>query len=159
MNNIIEYVAPASDAHFIVLTVFFALLAAVFWAQGFILLGKNKERHAWGHLLCALSLLLVISIPFLALQWSDARRSGLNKMQAQTTELYPSITEEQAKALWRYVSTDRPEGDFAVIRTMSLPPEGDAAGFTRREVSLVWNGKGYVLAQSVDGEKFEPLER
>lgn len=90
---------------------------------------------------------------------TDEYWSGSREMKQQAVELYPSLSERQVGALFAGYATERPDGNFEVVNTISLPPEGDADGYTERSVSLVWNGKGYIIAQSVDGESFTPLSR
>lgn len=140
-----------------------ALIASV-GLSGFLLLAgelmftvHGKSRAAFTF--AVLGIIVLVGSVIASAAWMGYRGEASRQAQERTVELYPSISKEQARDLWLDVSTEGFEDDFRVLRTVPLPPEGNAAGFTKREISLVWNGEGYVLAQSVDGEKFEPLER
>lgn len=159
MNVVIEYVAPAdtSTLEFLGMLGIGAGLLLLLLAMPILM---SMDMQGWGTLTIFVSVTCVVlgimglSQPLAA---TDEARAA---MVEQTNHLYPSLTEEQVQDIWYNVPSSKPDARFKVMSTIELPPEeGSGGAFTKREVSLVWNGEGYVLAQSADGEKFEPLER
>lgn len=158
MDRVIEYVTPADTSDLEILGIIgIGVGALLFVASIFLVMGENRERAIYAFFACAACILL----GFMGYARPDvAAHEARVEMVEQTSRLYPSLTEEQAQNIWSNVPSGKPDDSFKVMSTVELPPEvGSGGSFTKREVSLVWNGEGYVLAQSVDGEKFEPLER
>ncbi len=158
MDRAIEYVTPADSTVLAILGTIGIGVALLLFTIALILVTEKSLSR--GILVAVVSAALFATGCMGFSQPLEAARQARVTMVEQTIQLYPSLTEEQVQEIWSDVPLGKPDASFEVVSTAILPSEvGDASGFTKREISLVWNGEGYVLAQSVDGEKFEPLER
>jgi hypothetical protein len=84
-----------------------------------------------------------------------AARDG--KIQEQIEDRYGlKLTDREVERL-NYPSAE-PEKDFEVYGSAIRNVRTDGDGFERQEVSLIWNGERFELAQSEDGKSFVPLK-
>lgn len=158
MDRVIEYVAPADSTVLAILGIIGIGVALLLFTIALILVTEKSLSR--GILVAVVSAALFATGCMGFSQPLEAARQARVAMVEQTIRLYPSLTEKQVQEIWADVPFDKPGTGFEAMSTIVLNPRVGADGVsTRREVSLVWNGEGYVLALSVDGEKFEPLER
>lgn len=80
----------------------------------------------------------------------------IEKIQDRIDDRYDIDLSEKEVAGLKY-PTEEPEGDFEVFGTIDRNIQREGSAYDRQEISLVWTGEDFELAQTEDGEKFTAL--
>ena len=161
----IEYIAPQASIawEWVIGPLVFVFMVSAFASMAFLEMAMAHEKKGVGKkklliptVLLAVAFVSALGVTVSAMVARNEYYAGLAAMKRQAAELYPSVSAEQLDSLFGY-KADRPDGDFKVVGTVFFEPEGNADSYTHRSLSLVWTGKGYIIAESVDGRLYKPL--
>lgn len=147
------------DFNWLIMLSFFLLLpvlilALLFLAYGEVRVDDVKEffdvKRPLTWAILPVMVFVGLSAGFVAASF-DHRAAVERQIQGTYGDEYSAESIEEL----RY-PRQRPEGDFEVFGSTHRNVKTDE-GFTRMEVFLVWQDGKLMLAQSTDGENFEPV--
>jgi hypothetical protein len=144
-----------------ILLAFGAIFMVVF-VISFMLFGTKHDTHSYMFPIALVSVIvggagLIFGSANAADTTYAAEEAQLKSVQSEIEGSYNFALSDEELAELNYPE-DKPTAKFQSFGSFEQTAKDDDGSFVKRELTLIWDDGDMILAQSENGEDFEPLE-